>query len=151
MVRGARHTQREPLARDLIGPRRLVIGVQQDVRMPFDQTRRQRRARQVDDGGARRRDACVGSDGVDALAFHAHAPSLARRLAVEDARGTQDDDRRVDGRLPALRRHTRGDGEDGDGESEISHARIIVKRRLGDGWWVMGDGWCVLKVPGAGC
>ena len=93
MVRRARDAQREPFARHLIGPRRFAVGVQQDVRVSFDEARRQRRARQIDRFRAGRGNARVGPDGVDALAFDAHRPAFVHRVAVEDACRLQHGDR----------------------------------------------------------
>ena len=100
----------EALVQHLVVPRRLVVGVQQDVRVPFDQPRHQRRARQVDDRRAGRGDARRRPDGLDAIAAHAHRPALVHRVAVEHARGLQHRDRLCVARGGVLRPHRKGAG-----------------------------------------
>ena len=65
---------RERFARHLIVPRRLVVGMQQQMRVPFDQPRHQRRARQRDRScTGRRRTRRPGR--LDAIAPHDDDPA----------------------------------------------------------------------------
>jgi hypothetical protein len=64
--------------------------MEEDVRMAFDEAGEQRRARKIDDGCAGHGDRHGRTGGLDALILHPHGPALVHRLAVEDARGTDD-------------------------------------------------------------
>ena len=57
--------------------------------MPFDQPGQQRRSGQVDDGGAGGFDRGGGTGRFDPFAANAHGPAFVHRLAVEDARRTE--------------------------------------------------------------
>jgi len=65
--------------------------MQQDVRVALDQTGQQSGAGQVDNAGTGGIHCGTGS--FDALAAYPHRPAVVHRLAVEHARGLQDDDR----------------------------------------------------------
>ena len=86
VIDGARGAQRETLVRNLIVPRCLVVGMQQDMRVPLDQSRQQRRARQLYDLRVRDAGGCLRTGGLDPIPFHSHRPTLMHDLAVEDAR-----------------------------------------------------------------
>ena len=92
VVHGARRAQAERLLEHLIVPRRFVVGMQQDVRVPFDQAWQQCRARQLDDFGRRCRHAVGGPRGVDAIAADPDRPALVHGGTVEHAGRLQDDD-----------------------------------------------------------
>jgi hypothetical protein len=100
MVGGTGDAQREAFVRDLVVPGRLAIGVQQHMRMAFDEPGRERRARQIDDRRACDRRACdcvSRSDRVDPIEVDAHGPPVVYRVAVEDACRLQDDARALRG------------------------------------------------------
>ena len=61
------------------------------VNVAFDQSRRQRRAGEIDDTRIRRGNVRGGTDRLDLLADDAHGPAFVHRLAIEDTGGTQDD------------------------------------------------------------
>ena len=92
MIDGARDAQRQAFVQHLIVPRSLVVGVEQDVRVAFDQAGQQRGAGQIDDLGVGGVDGRGGSGGLDAVAAHAHGPAFVHGLAVEDAGGLEDGD-----------------------------------------------------------
>ena len=113
VIDGAGGAQRESFVRHLVVPRSLVVGMQQDVRVAFDQAGQQRGAGQVDDLGVGGVDGRGGSGGLDAVAADAHGPAFVRGLAIEDAGGFEDG-----GVLGAG-----GEGEEEEGEE--AHRRII--------------------------
>ena len=82
--------QRQRLVQHLIVPQRLVIGMEEEVRMALDHARDQGLAGQVDDPGAGRR-GDVRPDGLDLVALDQHRPALVRLRIhpVEDARGAE--------------------------------------------------------------
>src|SRR5919206_2206425 len=90
MIRRARDTQAQSLARDLIGPRRLAVRVQEYVRVRLDEAGHQRQAGKLYDLRAGRGAYFSGGPGgFYRRAAHEHDPAFMklRRLAVEDARG----------------------------------------------------------------
>ena len=124
MIRRAGHAQREALARDLIGPRCLVVRVEQHVRVPFDEARHERGSRQIDDLCAHRCHAGVRSGRVDAFAFHAHRPAVVHRVAVEDAGRLEHGDCRG-GRVLTFERRERSQRHGGrEHESRVWHAAL---------------------------
>src|SRR6185312_4515524 len=81
---------RQRLLQHLIIPQRLVIRMQEDVRVRVDQPRQQRGAGQVDGLRIRRQlDRIARPDRGDLVAFHQHRPARVRRFAarVEHAVG----------------------------------------------------------------
>jgi hypothetical protein len=92
MIDGARHAQRQRFARDLIVPARFVVGVKENVRVAFDKSRRQRRARQVHQRCARVGDRRSRTRGVDAAVLHPYRPSVMHRLAIEHPGGSEKSD-----------------------------------------------------------
>ena len=93
MVRGACDAKRETCVRNLVLPPRLVVGVQQHVRVPFDESRGDRCARQIDDHGTGRPHGVCGSDRVDTVVPDADRPPLMDGVAVENASRPQDGER----------------------------------------------------------
>ena len=107
--RRARHAIGDRLAQHLIVPGRLVVGVQQQVRVALDQARQQRQPGQGD--GARRRRAAATSAAGPAATISRPCtsthPALVHRLAVEDPRRLQQ---------PRRGRRCRGLGSERRGE-----------------------------------
>ena len=92
MIDGAGDTQRQCLVQNLIVPRRLVVGMQQQMRVPFDETRQERRARQIDRRRvARHSQLRPRTNRFDAVAAHQHGPTIVRLTvdAVPNARGNE--------------------------------------------------------------
>ena len=90
MIRPARHAQTQRFARHLIVPDCFAIGMQQDVRVRFDQSRHQGQAREIDHLRVRRSlDFARWANCFDLLAMDQHHPPVMqlRRLAIEDVRG----------------------------------------------------------------
>jgi len=84
VVRRARHAERERLVQHLVVPGRLVVGVEQEVRVSLDQPGEQRRARERDPAHGRWRGERSGRSGRgDAFAAHEHRPSFAHVGTVE--------------------------------------------------------------------
>ncbi len=111
MIDRARGAQRQAFVRHLIVPGRLVVGVQQDVRVAFDQPGHERGAGEVDDLRTGGGDAGGRSGGFDAVAVHAHGPAFVHGFAIEDARGFEDG------------LTERGHREEAQGQSRYSHFR----------------------------
>ena len=118
VVDAAGDAQRQRLAQHLVVPARLVVGMQQQVRVSLDQAGHQRRALSAmvrapggsgDRGGRTSR--------LDALAADHHDPAGVRRLAVEHAIGLQDERR---GRR-LLRRRSQLQGQDEKRDNPKSH------------------------------
>ncbi len=84
----ARGAQREAFVEHLIVPARLVIGVEEEVAVAFDQAGYQRIAGQVDHLCVGR-DGEVGPGGDDPVAFDQYLPADVDRLPVEDAIGLE--------------------------------------------------------------
>ena len=85
--------ERERLLQDLIIPERLVVRMQKEVRMSFDQPGKERRTRELDPLGIGRSGDPIGrSDGGDAVAPDQHRPAWAARIghAVPDGGGEQE-------------------------------------------------------------
>jgi hypothetical protein len=91
VVHRTRRAQRQRLVCDLKLPLRFVVRVQQNVRVAFDEPRRQREAREIDDARVAGVDARCRSRRVDAIADDPHRPPLVHRCAVEHACRTQHD------------------------------------------------------------
>jgi hypothetical protein len=92
MIRRARDPQTQSLARNLVGPRRLAVRVQQYVRVRLDESGHQRQAGQIYNlGAARGSDISRGPDGLYRRAAHEHHPPVMWLcgFAVEDARGPE--------------------------------------------------------------
>jgi hypothetical protein len=122
MIGRASDAKGERFVEDLVVPRRLVVRVQQDVRVGVDQPREDRRAGKVDDARVSgRSDLRRGPSALDLLPADEHCPSLVHVGAIEDARGAEKDrGRRSCGGL--LRRGSaRGNGGGGDrGEGDVA-------------------------------
>ena len=77
------HAIAQRLLQDLIVPKRLIVGVQEEVRMRVDQSRQQREAGEADGFGVA---GCAhrarGANGGDAVALHEHDPARVRRFAA---------------------------------------------------------------------
>jgi hypothetical protein len=87
VIRSACDSDAEQFVRDLIVPGRLVVRMQQDVRVRVDEARHERRAGQVDRlGPGGRRHIRRRPSGFDPSAADDNGPSIAHRLAVEHAR-----------------------------------------------------------------
>ena len=128
--RRPRHPQRQRLLQDLIVPRRLVVGVQQDVRMGVDQARQQGRPRQIDRlRVGRGLDVSGRPDRRDPRAADEHEPALVGRAVarVEDPVRPQQE-----ARPPGLlgRRRPAPEGQQGGDRHPMSHdhASIGVRR-----------------------
>ena len=92
VIDAARHPQRQRLAQHLVVPRRLVVRVQQQVRMPFDQAWHHGRTGQRDAASSGRRGrGSRRTCRLDAIAAHHHHPPGVRALAVEDPIRPEDD------------------------------------------------------------
>ena len=125
MVRCARDAQGQRFARHLIVPRRLVVRMQQHVRVPFDETWQQGGARQIDHPRARGAGSRVGADCLDAIAAHAHRPPVVRRVAVEHARRSEN----RDGSRWRLRRWQGDQQQQYEGRKNLSHAADYSEKR----------------------
>jgi hypothetical protein len=93
MIDGPCGAQAQRFLENLIVPAGLVVGMQQDVRVSFDQPGKQRRSGHLHDCGVGCGDGGARSGPFDALTADAHDPSVVHREAVEDARRLQDADR----------------------------------------------------------
>ena len=127
VVHRARRPERQRLVRHLIVPGGFVVRMEQDVRVTFDQARRQRRAGQIDDARAGGGRAGVSAGRVDPVAFDPHRPPLVHRLAVEDARRLHDRHCRRRRALGRRQRHSEADADDEHGC--LSHAPILNAQR----------------------
>ena len=78
----------------LIVPRRLVVGMQEHVRVPLDQPGQQRRAGKIGHRRAGRRIADAGPGRLDPVAPDTNGPAFVHGLAVENAGGFQHHGRR---------------------------------------------------------
>ena len=90
----ARDAQSERLLEHLVVPQRLVVRVQEEVRVPFDEAGNQGGARERDPlGPCGDRDAGFGTCGFDPLAADENDPSLLRRVrrSVPHRAGHQQD------------------------------------------------------------
>src|SRR5262249_20202980 len=88
-----RHAQGLGLAEYLVVPDRLVVGMQEQVRVGLDHPRDQRRSGQIDHlGVARRVDLRARTNCFDAVTSNEHDPTLVRRSigAVPEALGGQE-------------------------------------------------------------
>jgi hypothetical protein len=94
----ARDAERFRVSQHLIGPRALVVRVQQQVRVQVDQSRQQRRVRKIDRASPLR-GAKVRPGGGDVLPLEQDLPALAALLAVEDG-GRADQDGAHGGGVP---------------------------------------------------
>ena len=94
----ARRAQRQRLVQHLIVPRRLVVGMQEQVAVALDQPRHQGGAGQIDDAAPGRRGE-VRPDGSDAVFVDQHLPAGVWLCvdAVEDLRRAQQHRRRRGG------------------------------------------------------
>ncbi len=101
MVRGPAHPQRQRFLEHLVIPRRLVVRMQQHMRVRVDKPRQQRGAGQRDAACARRHgDLILGPHGIDFPAAHHDDPAgmSARSNAIVDAsRPKHDHARRLAG------------------------------------------------------
>ena len=116
VIDGAGGAQGEAFVRDLIVPRRFVVGVEQDVGVAFDQAGEQGGAGEVDDLGVGGVDGGGGSGGLDAVAADADGPAFVGSLAIEDAGGLEDGGVLGEG----------GEGEEEEGEG--THWSILARR-----------------------
>src|SRR5262249_17035859 len=73
----------ESFVQNLIVPRSFVVGVEQDVRMAFNEAGKQGGAGEVDDLGVGGVDGGGRSGGLDAIASHADRPGVVGYVAVE--------------------------------------------------------------------
>ena len=86
MIDAAGGPEAQRFAQDLVAPARLVVRMEQDVRMSLDEPRQERRPGQVDHLRAGGRGARRRTGGLDAVALDADHPAFVKRVAVEHAR-----------------------------------------------------------------
>ena len=85
MIDGPCHAQRLRFEEHLIVPARLVVGVQQDVRVRVDEPGQERHAGEIDLDRAAGGDGRRGTGRLDARAADEDRPAVAHGLAVEDS------------------------------------------------------------------
>jgi uncharacterized zinc-type alcohol dehydrogenase-like protein len=120
MIHRARSPQRQPFVRHLVIPRGLIVGVQQDVRVPFHQARQQGRARQLHDLRARGIHVRGRPRRFDPAAAHPNGPAFVHRFAVEHPR-------RLQQQRPLRRCNRRSQGKHGHQEhTHVSNYTLQV-------------------------
>jgi hypothetical protein len=92
VIHGACDAKGEAFVRHLIVPRSFVVGVEQNVRMAFDEAGEQCDAREINHLGIGGFDGRGGSGGFDADAADTDGPGFVGDLAIEDAGGFEDGD-----------------------------------------------------------
>ena len=137
VVGGARDSQRQGLVQHLIVPRRLVVRMEKQVRVPLDQSRQQSGAGERETPSTRGRgDTRRGTGGDDTLAAYEDDPSVVHLQAVEDPVGSEEHRGGV-GDGGALRAHRlrRGhDESDGGRDGQRSEWRHESRKNRPAGW-----------------
>lgn len=123
MIHGARGTESEAFAKNLIGPGRFIVRMQENMRVSLDEAGHQGGAGQIDDfraigGNARRR-----ARGFDAVALDKHHPPFLHTVAIEDAHRFQQ-------RLRGEKKSRQGE-QNRDRDRAVSRHAAIISMHAG--------------------